>query len=243
MSSYDVEVVWPLHRSHYLSRALADAGVDWTQHQSPRGTTAVVRRCGHTRALGGGCLQQRIAELLHTSRRSVGRMVEADVTAALRDVDVPEQARTCLAETASRGSTSDEREAAERGWSMRCAMTSTSSGFTADTPRRPTAEARAARAVKRNGAGSSVKRPAATPATHGATLPDPPACDVRARSARRAHTPTTAHSPSQHAHRLRDCGRDTAAGPLHWARRSLSSSRTSPGPPAHRDDPAAGRRP
>ena len=42
--------------------------------------------------LAAGCLQQRVAELLHTSRRSVGRMVEADVTAALRDADVVAQA-------------------------------------------------------------------------------------------------------------------------------------------------------
>jgi hypothetical protein len=40
-------------------------------------------------------------------------MVEADVTATLRDGDVVEQARTCLADTTSRGSTAEERGGAE----------------------------------------------------------------------------------------------------------------------------------
>ena len=62
--------------------------------------------------LAGHCPQQRVAELLHTSRRSVGRMAEADLTTALRDPQVLEGARTCLAETVGRGSTAAEREAA-----------------------------------------------------------------------------------------------------------------------------------
>ncbi len=40
-------------------------------------------------------------------------MGEAEVMAALRDVAVVDQARTCLADTASRGSTAEEGEAAD----------------------------------------------------------------------------------------------------------------------------------
>lgn len=46
-------------------------------------------------------------------RADVGRIAEADLTAALHDVDAVGRARTWLAETASRGSTAEERNAAE----------------------------------------------------------------------------------------------------------------------------------
>ena len=62
--------------------------------------------------LGGGCSQQRVSDLLGVSRRTIGRLAEADIPRALRDPDRLEGARTCLAETASRGSTVEEREAA-----------------------------------------------------------------------------------------------------------------------------------
>jgi len=45
--------------------------------------------------------------------RNVGRTVDADVLAALQDATVIAEARTLLAESASRGSTLEEREAAE----------------------------------------------------------------------------------------------------------------------------------
>jgi hypothetical protein len=57
-----------------------------TEPESSEGAPSVGR--GYPRARAGGpraarrlCLHQRVAELLHTSRRSVGRAVEADVTA------------------------------------------------------------------------------------------------------------------------------------------------------------------
>ena len=46
------------------------------------------------------------------SRRTIGRMADADCAATLRDPQALEGARTCLADTASRGSTAEEREAA-----------------------------------------------------------------------------------------------------------------------------------
>jgi hypothetical protein len=58
------------------------------------------------------CSQHRVSDLLGVSRRTIGRMAEADLSAALRDPQVLEVARTCLEETASRGSTAEEREAA-----------------------------------------------------------------------------------------------------------------------------------
>jgi hypothetical protein len=118
--------------------------------------------------LAAGCVQQRVAELLDTSRRSVGRMVEADVTAALRDADVVAQARTCLADTASRGSTDEEREAAE-AWLVHALRDDqqVAQFHQRISVRRPAATARVAiRAGTRHG-GGTVKRPAATPATPG----------------------------------------------------------------------------
>ena len=60
------------------------------------------------RALQAGpdCSQQRIGDLLGVSRRTIGRMVDADLSTALRDPQVLEVARTCLAETTGRGCTS-----------------------------------------------------------------------------------------------------------------------------------------
>ena len=63
---------------------------------------------------GPDCSQQRVSDLLGVSRRTIGRMAEADLTTALRDPQVLEGARTCLAETASRGSTAEERDGGGR---------------------------------------------------------------------------------------------------------------------------------
>jgi len=56
--------------------------------------------------------QQRVGELLETSRRSVGRAVEADLVAAPQNPAVVTEARTVLAASARRGSTGEERAAA-----------------------------------------------------------------------------------------------------------------------------------
>ena len=125
-------------------------------------------------------------------------MVEADVTAALRDVDVVDQARTYLADTASRGSTAEEREAAD-AWLVHAVRDEQQvEQFHQRTGvSRPTAQARVAiRAGKRNG--GPVKRPAVTPATPS-TRSRSAAGRVRARSARRPYAPATAHRVSQRA--------------------------------------------
>jgi hypothetical protein len=62
--------------------------------------------------LGAGCSHQRAADLLHTSRRTVGRLAETDLTPAWRAPQLLEAARTSLEDTASRGSTAEERAAA-----------------------------------------------------------------------------------------------------------------------------------
>ena len=93
----ELEVVWPLHRSHYLSPALADAGVDMntatessddtsepvdaadvgmslggaTMAPSSVAAATVGRELAARALLAGGCLQTRVAELLHTNRRRV----------------------------------------------------------------------------------------------------------------------------------------------------------------------------
>jgi len=191
LSALDLEVVWPLHKSHYLSPALADAGIDMdTESESleetpaesqtvPSGESVAAATAGRKLAvralLAGGCLQQRVAELLHTHRRSVGRMAEADVTAALRDAAVVEQARTCLADTAIRGSTVEEREAAD-AWLVHALRDERQiEQFHQRTPtRRPTVPAGAATTVKRNDVSSPVKRAAVTPAMQSAALPGAP---------------------------------------------------------------------
>ena len=62
--------------------------------------------------LAGAGTQQRVSDLLGVSRRTIGRMAEADFSTALRDPQVLEDARTCLEDTARRGSTAEERAAA-----------------------------------------------------------------------------------------------------------------------------------
>jgi hypothetical protein len=113
VSVSELEVVWPLHRSHYLS--VPEAGmVNMTAVDEPPSLIATPGRELAARALlaGPGMSQQRVSDLLGVSRRTIGRMAEADCTTALRDPQVLEGARTCLAETARRGSTAEERAAA-----------------------------------------------------------------------------------------------------------------------------------
>ena len=56
---------------------------------------------------------QRVGELLDVNRRTIDQMADADLSTALRDPLVLEDARTCLAETAGRGSTDEERQTAQ----------------------------------------------------------------------------------------------------------------------------------
>jgi hypothetical protein len=66
---------------------------------------------------GAACTQQRVSELLETSRRSVGRAVDSDLMAVPQNSSVVAKARTVLSESARRGSTPEERQAAE-AWLM-----------------------------------------------------------------------------------------------------------------------------
>ena len=218
----ELEVVWPLHRSHYLSPALADAGIDMntepesseapplrrsaTRRPVPSGASVTAATAGRELAaralLAGGCLQTRVAELLHTSRRSVGRMVEADVTAALRDADVVDQARTCLADTAIRGSTAEEREAAD-AWLVHALRDERHvERFHQRTvaSRRPVSQTQRRQQLGEATGGDTgdARRRTARSAAGG----------VRARATRRPHAPATAHRASQRAPRLRDRGRE-----------------------------------
>ena len=176
MNTGELEVIWPLHRSHYLSPALADAGIDMHTEPEPsdRPSAPALRpvatsRDLATRALqaGANCSQQRVSRLLGVSRRTLSRTVDPDFVAALHDPAVVEQARICLADSASRGSAPEEREAAE-AWLVHAVRDEQHvERFRRRTPsRRPV--------VKRNGAGGAVKRPAVTPATPDAARPGPP---------------------------------------------------------------------
>jgi hypothetical protein len=113
----DLEVLWPLHKHHYLTASL-DLGSDMTADHLEVSEPVPVSSTGRdlaARALlaGAACTQERVATLLDTSRRSVGRTADADVLAALRNATVVSQARTLLAESASHGSTAEERQAAD----------------------------------------------------------------------------------------------------------------------------------
>src|SRR5262249_61452548 len=62
--------------------------------------------------LGAGCTHARAGALLGTSRRSIGRTVDLDVPAALRNPETLTGVRGCLVESERRGSTAEERDAA-----------------------------------------------------------------------------------------------------------------------------------
>jgi hypothetical protein len=110
VNTSELEVIWPLHRWHYLSvqsdhslppdpRRVNMNAVD----ESLSVTVAVRGRELAARALpvGAGCGQQRVSTLLEVSRRTIGRMTDAEGTTALQDPRGLEAARTCLAETRS----------------------------------------------------------------------------------------------------------------------------------------------
>jgi hypothetical protein len=133
------ELIWPLDKRHYLSPSLRESDIMSTASSEltsanrrdpvddpvdeltpiPTSSASSPSRPSTTgrdlagRALLAGCSKPRTRDLLGVSSRTVGRIADADLTDAWHDADALEQARTCLAETADRGSTAEEREAAE----------------------------------------------------------------------------------------------------------------------------------
>jgi hypothetical protein len=129
-------------------------------------TTASVDAVPHGRELavrallaGADCVQQRVSDLLGVSRRTIGRMAEADLSTALRDPQVLEGARTCLAETARRGSTAEEREAAGAG--LEAAARDARQAARVPASRRPAA--RRPGTVRRPSCNGAPRNGAATP--------------------------------------------------------------------------------
>ena len=122
--------------------------------------------------------QQRVSDLLGVSRRTIGRIADAECSTGLRDPQVLEEARTCLAETASRGSTPEEREAAVAG--LEDAARDERQVARVQASRRPAA--RRPRPVRRHGGSTSeastTKNRPETVGAHGsgsATPTAPPA--------------------------------------------------------------------
>jgi hypothetical protein len=110
----ELEVVWPLHKWHYLNPDLIDMHADIPVDETSESMPATSRELAARALLAGAdCTQERVAALLDTSRRSVGRTANADVLAALQDATVVAEARTLLVGSASYGSTAEEREAAD----------------------------------------------------------------------------------------------------------------------------------
>ena len=119
------EVVWPLSKRHYLSipddpvvnesavMNTAIASADLTPAAPSRPSTSGRDLAARALLAGAGCAPPRVSELLGVSRRTLGRMVAADLTAALHEAPLVEQARTWLVDSARRGRcTAEERDAA-----------------------------------------------------------------------------------------------------------------------------------
>ena len=178
--------------------------VDDTPPPSPDAMTPGRELAVRALLAGADCLQQRVSDLLGVSRRTIGRMADADLSAMLRDPQALEGARTCLADTASRGSTAEEREAAvawlrERG--PRRTPGGAGAGVTPPPPGpRPGAGRRPRRGngAHRNGNGSSTAT-TVSGSSRGRAAP----------AGRGAPASAAAHSASQRARRLRADGRDT----------------------------------
>ena len=148
---------------------------------------------------GAGCAPQRVSELLGVSRRTLGRMADADRTAALHEAPLVDQARTWLVDSARRGSsTAAERDAAI-AW-LRDAPP--------DAP--PVERVRPRRRLRRPGRATAlhdaVARTRPRPAVQSIEWRSAPV-DLGARTGRRPDAPATAHSPSQRAPHLRARGR------------------------------------
>ncbi len=171
----ELEVVWPLHRSHYLSPALIDedlvmhsdlVSAEETSPPSPDALTPGRELAVRALLVGADCLQQRVSNLLGVSRRTIGRLADADCTSALRDPQALEGARTCLEDTASRGSTAEERETA-LAWLQQAARDEhQGAGVLALRRRPPGPRPGAGRRPSRNGAhrhGNGSAPPTAAP--------------------------------------------------------------------------------
>lgn|SRR5262245_21420904 len=179
----EYEVVWPLYRGHYLS--IPDERVMNTDLASPDVTPTSSQQSATGRELAarallanGDCTQQRASELLAISRRSIGRTTAAAVVAALHDEAVVGMARASLTESATRGSTVEERTAAE-AWLERARRDDQQverGHHQVATAMRPQSKSGPVRRVSRNGSSGSEKRSAAKPATRMATkIHEPPA--------------------------------------------------------------------
>jgi hypothetical protein len=182
-SAGELEVVWPLHRWHYLSvtsdhpllpdpRMVNMAGVDESL-SLPLVVTPGRVLAARALLAGPDASQQRVSDLLGVSRRTIGRMADADCTTALHD-------RRC-----SRGR--------GRVWP------------------RPPAAAAPSRNARRRSRGS--KTPLATsPRSRGCRrhADAPPHADKGRCVAPAAPASAAAHSASQRAHRLPARGRAAA---------------------------------
>jgi hypothetical protein len=110
----ELEVVWPLHKSHYLSSTLQETEMPEDVSVDPTPVSAAGRDLAARALLAAACTQQRVSDLLEVSRRSVGRAAETDLAAMLQEATVVADARTILTETVRQGSSAEERDAAER---------------------------------------------------------------------------------------------------------------------------------
>ena len=176
MRREDLEVVWPLHRSHYLSPALTDedfimrsdplsapASADDPPPPAPDAATPARELAVRALLAGADCLQQRASDLLGVSRRTIGRLADADLSEVLRDPQAVEGARTCLEETANRGSTAEERQAAQ-AWLQQAARNEHQvAGVQALRRRRPGPRPGAGRRPVRHGANGNGRATATTP--------------------------------------------------------------------------------
>jgi hypothetical protein len=219
----ELEVVWPLDRWHYLSPSLYLTETDMADDVIPDMTPLSYRaRDLAARALlaGAACTQQRVSELLETSRRSVGRAVETDLGAAMQDAAVVAEARAALAGTARCGSTAEEREAAER-WLVQVLQ----DDHAIEIPvRRPTAPC-----TKREAAKATLRPSNGTPAD--ATFPRPQLEALERQQQR--------HPASDAGDRLRVGGRAAERGDAHVGRRAgRVARRHHRGRPHDRDHPA-----
>jgi hypothetical protein len=159
--------------------------------------------------LGGLCSQQRVSDLFGVSRRTIGRLAEAEDSTAMRDPQRLECARTCLEETAGRGSTIEERDSAA-AWLAVTARDAHQGAVTASRhvqqpdrpllkPDRPkTAAPRPVSPSRGRKARVHVRRPPRTGAHRAAAstavIPDPPAPRIPVDALRRQQQRILHHS-------------------------------------------------
>jgi hypothetical protein len=181
----ELEVIWPRHKSDYLfvpHPELVNMETVEAPLSPPIAAIAgreTVRHTGMPKALaarallGAECSQQRAADLIGSNRRTLGRMVETDLTTALRNPQALERARTCLEDTAGRGSTAEERAAAV-AWLTVAARDEhqVEAKPVAVTPRVSTSRPRKARGPARRPTRTAVTRHGAATSTTNTSRPD-----------------------------------------------------------------------